>query len=81
LSQPWLTWLICYLKYKIEITQEKKNGTNDEANGLITKYQMMTLKKNQFLIKDPKKKAELKSGPVMRLRLPCWKAITKKITK
>jgi len=42
---------------------------------------MMTLKKNQFLIKDPKTKAELKSGPVMRLRLPCWKAITKKITK
>jgi hypothetical protein len=23
----------------------KKNGTNDEANGLINKYQMMTLKK------------------------------------
>ena len=41
----------------------------------------MTLKKIQFLIKDPKKKAELKSGPVMRLRLPCWNAITKKITK
>jgi len=35
-------------------------------------------KKNQFSIKNPQKEAELKLSPIMRPRLPCWKAMMKK---
>ena len=42
LSQPKLTRI---KRYKIEITQQKKNRTNNEVKGLITKCQMMNLEK------------------------------------
>jgi hypothetical protein len=62
---------------------KKDNETNNEVKDLLTKCQMMNLKKKYIFIFNtrPQKKAELKSALVMRLRLPCRKVITKKITK
>jgi hypothetical protein len=59
LSQTKLTQLTYYLGYKIEIPQQKKSGTINEVNGPTTKYQMMILKKNQFLINNLQKRPNL----------------------
>jgi hypothetical protein len=39
-----LTWLIHYPIYKIKITLQKKNRTNNEAQGLTIKYEKMNFK-------------------------------------
>jgi hypothetical protein len=39
-----LTWLIHYPRYKIKITLQKKNRTNNEAQGPTIKYEKMNFK-------------------------------------
>jgi hypothetical protein len=41
LNQPELTWLTCYLRYKIKITQQN-NGTSNETKSIITKSMIIT---------------------------------------